>query len=128
MVLRLRGAGVLVAHASLAGFIPAAETSVDWREGGSLAWRTTLEGRTYDVEGRVIRVEPERRLAFEYANPLIKTRHRVIIELSDDGAGTRVSVSEDGHRKDIDLAHGEGSWRLVLANLKAIVEGRTDRA
>jgi len=67
MVLRLRGAGVLVAHASLAGFIPAAETSVDWREGGSLAWRTTLEGRTYDVEGRVIRVEPERRLAFEYA-------------------------------------------------------------
>src|SRR5207249_4728394 len=45
MVLRLRGAGVLVAHASLAGFIRAAETSVDWREGGSLAWTTTAWGR-----------------------------------------------------------------------------------
>ena len=56
MVLRLSGVGVLVAHASmvleappeevwaalvgpesLAGFIPVAEISVDWREGGSLA-------------------------------------------------------------------------------------------
>ena len=48
--------------------------------------------------------------------------------MDDDGVGTRVSLSEDGRRKNVDLAHGEGSWRLVLANLKAIVEGRTDRA
>src|SRR5687767_6122287 len=64
--------------------------------------------------------------AFLRLMPLIRTTHRVTIALRDDGAGTRVSVEEDGHRKEVDLAHGEGAWRLVLANPKAVVEGRQE--
>jgi uncharacterized protein YndB with AHSA1/START domain len=106
--------------------MPATEVRVDWREGGLLAWRATLERRSYDIHGRVLRVEPHKVLAYEYENPLIRTTHRVTIALRDEDAGTRVSVEEDGHRKDRDRAHGDGAWRLVLANLKAVVEGRQE--
>lgn len=118
----------LVAHDSLARFTPAIEVRANWRAAGALAWKAPLEGRTYEVEGSVLRVEPARLLEYEYGNPIIHARHRVTIELSDDGPGSRVAVSEDGHRKDVDLLHGVGAWRLVLANLKYQLESATTPA
>ena len=118
----------LVAPGSLARFTPAVDVRADWRPGGALSWRAPLEGRTYEVDGTVLRVDAPRLLEYEYANPIIHARHRVTIELSDDGAGTRVAVSEDGHRKEVDLRHGVGAWRLVLANLKYQVESAPNRA
>jgi uncharacterized protein YndB with AHSA1/START domain len=118
----------LVAHDSLARFTPAIDVRADWRAGGALSWKAPLEGRTYDIEGGVLRVEPSRLLEYEYGNPIIHARHRVTIELSDEGAGTCVAVSEDGHGKDVDLLHGVGAWRLVLANLKYQLESVTTPA
>jgi uncharacterized protein YndB with AHSA1/START domain len=112
----------LVAPDAFTRLMPATEVHADWRAGGPISWRATLERRSYDVPGRVLRVDPGDVLAYEYENPLIRRTHRVTIELRDHGTGTRVSVTEDGHRKERDLAHGEGAWRLVLANLRALVE------
>jgi uncharacterized protein YndB with AHSA1/START domain len=118
----------LVAADSLARFTPAIEVRADWRPGGALSWKAPLEGRTYAVEGRVVRVEAPHLLEYEYGNPIIHARHRVTIELTEDGAGTRVAVAEDGHRKEVDLLHGVGAWRLVLANLKYQLESEAGRA
>ena len=118
----------LVAADSLERFTPAIELRADWRPGGALSWKAPLEGRTYGVDGLVLRVEAPRLLEYEYANPIIHARHRVTIELSDDGAGTRIDVSEDGHRKEVDLLHAIGAWRLVLANLKYQLDSATTRA
>lgn len=115
----------LVASDSLARITPAIDVRADWRPGGALSWKAPLEGRTYHVDGIVLRVEAPRVLEYEYANPIIHVRHRVTIELSDDGLGTNVAVSEDGHRKEVDLRHGVGAWRLVLANLKYQLESAT---
>ena len=118
----------LVAPDSLARITPAIDVRTEWRPGATLSWKAPLEGRTYEVDGSVVRVEAPRLLEYEYANPIIHVRHRVTIELSDDGAGTRVAVSEDGHRKEVDLLHGVGAWRLVLANLKYQLESASNRA
>ena len=112
----------LVAADSLERFTPAVEVRADWRPGGALSWKAPLEGRTYAVAGVVLQVEERRLLEYEYDNPIIKARHRVTIELSDEGDSTLVAVAESGHRKDVDLLHGIGAWRLVLANLKHQVE------
>lgn len=115
----------LVAPDSLSRFTPAIDVHADWRPDGALSWKAPLEGRTYEVDGTVLRVDAPRLLEYEYANPIIHARHRVTIELSDDGSGTRVAVSEDGHRRDVDLLHGVGAWRLVLANLKYQLESNS---
>jgi len=117
----------LVAPDSLARFAPATDVRADWRPGGALSWRAPLEGRTYEVDGAVLRVDAPRLLEYEYTNPIIHARHRIMIELTDDGAGTCITVSEDGHRKEVDLLHGVGAWRLVLANLKYQLESPPTR-
>jgi hypothetical protein len=47
----------------------------------------------------------------------------VTIELSDEEAHTRISVAERGSVNDREFSHSDGGWRLLLANLKALVEG-----
>ena len=100
-------------------YLPATSFRADWREGGSMHWSSVLEGRRLEVDGVILRLEAPRVLEYRYTNPLSKAVHAVAIELSDDGAGTRIAVTEDGHATAPELAHGEGAWRLMLSNMEA---------
>ena len=53
----------------------------------------------------------------------VTNSHRVVIALTDAGAQTRVSVTQDSNLTSQAHAHAEGGWRLAPNNLKAIVEG-----
>jgi hypothetical protein len=47
----------------------------------------------------------------------------VTIELSGDGAQTTLSVTERNNLNTRELEHSEGSWRMVLHGMKALLEG-----
>jgi hypothetical protein len=47
----------------------------------------------------------------------------VTLSLGDDGAGTLITLTEDGHATERELAHAQGGWRLMLHNVKAQLEG-----
>jgi hypothetical protein len=48
---------------------------------------------------------------------------RVIIELRDEGVRTNVSVTERNDLNQRELERSEGSWRMVLHGMKALLEG-----
>ena len=51
------------------------------------------------------------------------SHQRVTIELRDEGAQTHVSVTEKGNKTKGEFEHSEGSWRMVLNGMKALLEG-----
>jgi hypothetical protein len=52
-----------------------------------------------------------------------KDRQVVTIELRDVGARKEVLVTERNNKNVREFEHSEGSWRMVLNGLKALVEG-----
>jgi uncharacterized protein YndB with AHSA1/START domain len=113
-------------------YAPVSEVVSDWRENSSIVWRGVLEGRSIETRGTVVRVQPERLLEYERSRPMfglvaagrsLANDRRVTIELSDEGAQTRLSLTEQGNMTEREFAHTEGSWRLALSNMKALLEG-----
>ena len=112
-------------------YMPVADFSADWVEGGQMTWRFEWLGRPAEVRGTVVRVDPQRALGYRYSRPIFRAgasaqpaeRQRVVtIELFDEGAGTRIALSEENNATGQELAHAEGGWRLALNNLKALLE------
>jgi uncharacterized protein YndB with AHSA1/START domain len=111
--------------------MPVTEVLSAWSPGKPFLWKLDVQGKSYDLEGTVLRLEPDRLLEYEYRDPLdgqgrvprrVEHHHRVTIELSDEEIGTRVSVSQDNNRTKAEHAHAEGGWRLALNNLKVLAE------
>jgi uncharacterized protein YndB with AHSA1/START domain len=120
----------LVDPETMKRYMPLTSVVAEWREGGPIVWKAELEGRSLEIRGTVLRIEPERRLEYSHSRPIFRIGgapppqdHRVTIELTDEGADTHVSVTEQGNRFERERAHSAGGWRLALANMKALLEG-----
>ena len=114
----------LVDPAQMTRWMPATRVDADWREGGAVVWHAEFSDRPREVHGTVVRVEDEHALEYRYVDPITRGERHVVIELLDADGGTRVHVVEDGHRTERERAHGEGGWRLALANLSALLAPR----
>lgn len=118
----------LLAPETIPKIMPVVEVVAAWRLGESFVWSFELAGRESRVEGRVTRVEEERLLEYDYADPHSRdilgkdTLHRVTIKLTGGDGGTRVAVTQDGNLSTTAHAHAEGGWRLALNHLKGLVE------
>ena len=47
------------------------------------------------------------------------------IELFDEGAGTRIELTQGNNASRKELEHSEGGWRLTLHNLKWLLESES---
>jgi uncharacterized protein YndB with AHSA1/START domain len=116
-------------------YMPVADFASDWREGGQMTWRFEWLGKPLEVRGTVLRFDPPHVLAYRYSRPIFRAgaaaeppgkQHRVTIELFDEEARTRISITVENNETRRELEHTEGGWRLALNNLKALLES-TDR-
>jgi uncharacterized protein YndB with AHSA1/START domain len=112
-------------------YILASDVVSEWREGSSIVWKSEFQGKPFEIRGTILRLEPERLLEFDQSRPIFRASqavresdyHRVTIELSDEGAQTRLSLIEHGNATERELAHSQGGWQLALGNMKALLEG-----
>ena len=110
-------------------YTPVTNVVSEWRESSPIVWKGELEGKTFEMRGTVLRLDPQRLLEYEQARPIFRPSrspdgfHRVTIELADEGPQTHISVTEQGNTTERERAHTEGGWRLALANMKALLEG-----
>jgi uncharacterized protein YndB with AHSA1/START domain len=99
-----------------------------WREGDPITWSGEWQGRAYQDKGVIQRIEPERTLAYTHFSPLSgqpdrpESYHLVTIELSDDGEGTRVALTQDNNPTEDAKTHSEKNWAMMLDGLKKHVE------
>ena len=100
----------------------------DWKEGSPIVWKGEWQGKPYEDKGVILRLEPERVLQYSHFSPLSgipeapDSYHTVTIDLSKEGSGTRVTLSQDNNANEQARQHSEKNWQTMLAGLKKVVE------
>jgi len=101
----------------------------DFREGGPITWKGEWQGREYEDKGTVLQAKPGEVLQYTHFSPLAglpdkpENYHTVTINLSPDGGGTRVSLSQDNNPTEEEKKHSEDNWKMMLGKLKEYLEG-----
>lgn len=122
----------LVNPETIKQYMPVTNVVSDWREGSPILWMSGFQGKAFEVKGTILRLKPERLLEYNHSRPIFRSSgashsplnyQRVTIELRDHGAQTHLSVTEQNNRSQRELEHSEGSWRMVLHGMKALLEG-----
>jgi uncharacterized protein YndB with AHSA1/START domain len=105
------------------------DLSSDFREGSPITWKGEWQGRAYEDKGTVLQVKPGEVLQYTHFSPFAglpdkpENYHTVTINLSPDGDGTRVSLSQDNNPTEEEKKHSEDNWKMMLSKLKEFLEG-----
>jgi uncharacterized protein YndB with AHSA1/START domain len=99
----------------------------DWRPGSR--WEHVREdgGGKIDIVGRVLEIDPPRRLVTSWASPESENDpekvSRVVYELEAAGADTKLTVTHSELEADSGMLAGiSAGWPAVLSNLKSKLE------
>ena len=102
----------------------------EWKESGGITWKGVWNGMAYEDKGTILELKPHRRLRYSHFSPLAglpdvpENYHTVTIELSRDGEGTRVSLSQDNNPTEEARSHSEENWKMMLVGLKKLLEAK----
>ena len=104
--------------------------SSDWRVGSPITWKGEFNGKRYEDKGKILKVEPERALAYTHFSgssgkpDVPENYHTVRIEISPEGANrSRVSLTQDNNETKEALEESEKNWNGMLQGLKKFAEG-----
>lgn len=101
----------------------------EWKEGSPIVWKGEWQGRAFEDKGTILRLAPERLIRYTHFSPLSglpdvpENYHTVTIRLVRERSGTRVDLMQDNNESEEARAHSEGSWKMMLGQLKVLVEG-----
>ena len=105
------------------------EVTTDWKVGNPIIYKGIWDGKEYEDKGVVLQIEPEKLLVSTYWSSLsglpdipeyFKT---VRYELSTEGDGTMLTITQDNNDSQEEANHSEQNWKLVLDGIKKLLEG-----
>ncbi len=100
----------------------------DWKVGHPIIYRGEWQGKPFEDKGKVLKVEPEKRLVSTHWSPLSgvsdtpENHHTVAYELSEKDGGTEVTITQDNNATEEEKNESEQNWSTMLAKLKEILE------
>jgi uncharacterized protein YndB with AHSA1/START domain len=104
------------------------DTETDWRKGSPIVHRGEYQGRPYEDRGQILDIEPPSRLVHSHWSPVsglpdVPENHEIVTwELSERDGGTELTVRESNLASEDAKRTSEESWRMVLGNLKVLLE------
>ncbi len=110
-----------------------AEVASDWTPGSTITWSGLWDGQPFEDSGTVLDVDEPHRLSTTHRSggsavaDTPQDEHVVTYELEHRGDGTRVTVTQEG-KSPRGVPEYEKTWRLMLEQLKQVVEDRQERA
>lgn len=105
------------------------QVTTDWKVGSPVTYTGEWEGKKYVDKGKVLEVVPEKLLVSTYWSafsglPDTSENYKTVrYELSSEGGGTRVVVTQDNNATQADADHSEQNWKTVLEGMKKLLEG-----
>jgi uncharacterized protein YndB with AHSA1/START domain len=118
----------LITPAAIKEYMFGTTVTSDWAVGSPIGWKGEWQGRAYEDKGIILQLVPERVLEYSHFSPLAgvpdvpENYHIVTVELSPDGEGTRVTLSQDNNPTEQAQQRSERNWRMMLAALKQFLE------
>jgi uncharacterized protein YndB with AHSA1/START domain len=104
------------------------EVTTDWKVGSSIVYKGVWEGKAYEDKGKVLQVEPGKLLVSTFWSSLSGTPdvpenyQTVRYELSPDGNGTSLTLTQDNNKSQEEADHSEKNWKMVLEGMKKLLE------
>jgi uncharacterized protein YndB with AHSA1/START domain len=104
------------------------DTETDWNKGSPIVHRGEYQGRPYEDRGEILEIEAPRLLVHSHWSPVSglpdapENYERVAWKLSERDDGTLLTIRESNLASEEAKATSEQSWRLVLENLKKLLE------
>lgn len=101
----------------------------DWQPGSPITWRGEYQGKAYEDKGKVVEVEPGRRLKVTHFSPMTGlpdepgNYHTIVYEIDERGGTTHLSLSQDNNGDDAEAQRATQNWQMMLSGLKKTVEG-----
>ncbi len=105
------------------------EVTTDWRVGSPITYEGIWEGKAYKDKGRVLQVEPGKLLVSTFWSALsglpdIPENYQTVrYDLSTEGGGTRLTITQDNNATQADADHSAQNWKMVLDGMKKLLEG-----
>ena len=101
----------------------------EWKEGSKIVWKGEWKGRLYEDKGKIMRIEPGKKLQYSHYSPLSglddkpENYHTVTITLNENNNRTHVRLEQDNNADEKSNEHSEKNWTMMLQSLKKLLEG-----
>jgi uncharacterized protein YndB with AHSA1/START domain len=106
------------------------DTLTDWKAGSAIVHKGEYQGRPYEDKGTILEVEAPKLLVHTHWSPVSglpdapENYERISWELSERPDGTELTIRESNLASEEAMETSEKSWRLVLENLKGLLESK----
>jgi uncharacterized protein YndB with AHSA1/START domain len=104
------------------------QVTTDWKVGSPISYKGIWEGKAYEDKGKVLQIEPGKLLVSSFwssmaGQPDIPDNYKTVrYKLSDEGKGTRLTISQDNNGSQSDADHSAQNWKMVLEGIKKLLE------
>ncbi len=104
------------------------QVATDWQVGSPITYQGVWQGKPYQDKGKVLQIEPEKRIVSTFWSALsglqdIPENYKTVqYELSGDGSGTILTVTQDNNATEEEALHSEQNWNMILGGIKKLLE------
>ncbi|WP_284976450.1 SRPBCC domain-containing protein [Arthrobacter sp. efr-133-TYG-104] len=99
-----------------------------WRVGEPITYSGEYNGTSYRDKGTILAFEPPELLKTTHFSPstgladVPENYHTVEYRLAESADGTVITITQGNNTTDNEVEQSSGTWRLVLQNLKELLE------
>ncbi|MFP3580452.1 SRPBCC domain-containing protein [Arthrobacter sp. fls2-241-R2A-200] len=99
-----------------------------WRVGEPITYSGEYNGTSYRDKGTILVFEPPELLKTTHFSPstgladVPENYHTVEYRLAESADGTVITITQGNNTTDKEVEQSSGTWRLVLQNLKELLE------
>jgi uncharacterized protein YndB with AHSA1/START domain len=104
------------------------EVISDWKKGSPIAFRGSWEGKSYEDKGIILAIETEKLFRYTYWSSMSETPDipenyaEVSYALSQENGQTIFTLTQGGIASEESKKHSEDNWKMVMGNLKKVLE------
>ena len=105
------------------------DVTTDWQVGSPITYKGIWEGKPYEDKGKILQIEEGKLLVSTFwsalaGKPDVPENYQTIrYELSADGDGTKLTLTQDNNASQEEANHSEENWKMVLDGMKKMLEG-----
>jgi uncharacterized protein YndB with AHSA1/START domain len=100
----------------------------DWKVGSAITFSGEWEGKPYMDKGTILQIETEKILKYNYWSSFSGTEDKpenyanIVYSLEEKNGETVFSILQDGIKTKEARDHSEQNWKMVMNNLKELLE------
>jgi len=118
----------LVSPDKIKRYMFGADVVSDWKVGSPIVWRGEWRGKPFEDKGRILEIQPGKRLRYSHFSPLSgepdrpESYHTVTIQVEGIDGEVHVDLSQDHAGDEKARQESSRNWNMMLEGLKKTVE------